>query len=298
MQTPIGDIVMPTTARSLGMTFQKLVCAMSNKSNSIFSPSCRRAFTLVELLVVIAIIGILISMLLPAIQAAREAARRVSCCNNMRQVGIGLIRYHDTYKKFPPGCIENRNIDGIQGRQLAWSSLLLPFLELESVYKQIDFSKGYDKPENARAASQALPVYICPSNPRTEMRLYGLGVCDYGGIYGERLVCKKWCNNGVMIYDRPFSIREISDGTSNTLIVAEDSESNDMQWINGNNVFEQAFPINKAPDGENEIRSNHSGGGANGLFCDGSVRFLHESIDIETLAAICTRQLGEVFEPF
>jgi len=96
-----------------------------------------------------------------------------------------------------------------------------------------------------------------------------------------------------MLYTRAISIADIRDGTSNTLIVSEDSAWGDGQWINGLNVFDQAYPINRAPAFENDIRSEHPGG-AFGLFCDGSVRFLTETMELETLAAICTRAGGEV----
>jgi prepilin-type processing-associated H-X9-DG protein len=252
----------------------------------------------VELLVVIAIIGILASLLLPAVQAAREAARRTSCRNNLRQVGIGLLHYHDACAKFPIGCVEHRFTYGKKGRQLAWSATLLPYVELDSVYSQLDMSKGYDSVDNQDGASKVLSIYICPSHPWPEKTYSGRGVCDYGGIFGEKLVCTSKCNNGVLVYEKSFAIRQIADGTSHTLIVSEDNESTDMQWINGDNVLQQASLINQAAPGDNEIRSCHIGGGANGLFCDGSVRFLHETIDGQTLAAICTRAGGESTESF
>ncbi len=96
-----------------------------------------------------------------------------------------------------------------------------------------------------------------------------------------------------MIYDLAFALTEIPDGTSQTLMISEDSGFPDGQWINGRNVFDQAFPINKAPKWENDIRSDH-GGGANGLFADGSARFLRETMALPVLAAICTRAGGEL----
>lgn len=246
---------------------------------------------------VIATIGILIALLLPAVQAARESARKAGCANNLRQIGVGLLNYHNSYGTFPTGCIEHRSfVRG--GRQLAWSALLLPFLEQKSVYDLLDLSKAFDSPANADAAARVLAVYLCPSNPRDSMHMDGRAVCDYGGIYGERLVTNALLPNGTMLYDDPVSIEDITDGTSTTLIVAEDGKSQDMQWINGLNVFEQAYPINRAPSGENEIRSMHVGGGAHGLFCDGSVHFLPETIEIEVLAALCTRSQGEIVSPF
>ena len=105
----------------------------------------------------------------------------------------------------------------------------------------------------------------------------------------------------MMLYDRPISIKEITDGTSNTLIVSEDSAWTDGQWINGLNIFDQKYPINFVPDDpravENEIRSDHPGG-ANGAFCDGSARFLSENMDVHVLEAIITRAGGEIVGKF
>jgi prepilin-type processing-associated H-X9-DG protein len=96
-----------------------------------------------------------------------------------------------------------------------------------------------------------------------------------------------------MLFDESVAIDDIVDGTSHTVIIAEDSRFPDGQWINGRNIFDQAFAINAAPDWENDIRSEHAGG-ANGVLADGSVRFLTESIDVRVLAALCTRAGREV----
>lgn len=257
----------------------------------------RRGFTLIELLVVVAIVGVLIALLLPAVQAAREAARHVSCCNNLRQIGIALHAYHEVHESFPPGGIERRSARYPQGRQLAWSVFLLPHLEQRSLYETLDLSRAFDAPENAQAAARVIPTYLCPSVPRASNLVQGRGACDYGGIYGERITGPNFPPKGTMIYKRAISISEICDGTAHTLIVSEDSAWHDGQWINALNVFDQAFPINRAPPFENDIRSNHPGG-ANGLFSDGSVRFLNENMELSTLAAICTRNGGEVVGEF
>ncbi|MFW6169276.1 MAG: DUF1559 domain-containing protein [Planctomycetota bacterium] len=264
--------------------------------------SARPAFTLVELLVVIAIIGILVALLLPAVQAAREAARRASCQNNLRQIGIGLHHYHDALSSFPIGSLEMRylrNPDGSlrhpNGVQMAWSALLLPFVEQKPLHDMIDFSKGYDSPENAEAAAQVLPLYICPSVPRTSQYVRGRGAIDYGGIYGERITSPNSPPKGTMLYTRAMTIADIKDGTSHTLIISEDSAGRDGEWINGLNIFDQAYPINQAPAFENDIRSEHPGG-ALGLFSDGSVRFLSETMELDVLAAICTRAGREIVE--
>lgn len=254
-------------------------------------------FTLVELLVVVAIIGILIGLLLPAIQAARNAARRTSCGNNLRQIGIGLQNYHQAHKRFPPGGIERRSARYPDGRQLAWSVFLLPHLEQRPLYERLDLNKGFDHPDNAEAAATVVPTYLCPSVTRGSCLVQGRGACDYGGIYGERITGANFPPKGTMIYNRAISIREIHDGTTHTLIVSEDSGWRDGQWINALNVFDQAFAINRAPPFENDIRSEHPNG-ANGLFCDGSVRFLEETMEMNVLAAICTRAGGEIVSKF
>ena len=259
--------------------------------------SARGAFTLVELLVVIAVIGILIALLLPAVQSARAAARRMSCNNNLRQMGIGLHNYHSAARCFPPGGIEPRTFLQPAGRQLAWSVFLLPYTEQQPLYGKIDTGKAFDAPENAEAAGTLLPMYVCPSVPDGDRLVDQRGPCHYGGIYGERITSPNNPPKGTMLYDQAISIRDIHDGTSNTLAISEDSGFRDGQWINARNVFDQAFPINKAPSFENDIRSEHAGG-ANGLFADGSARFLQETMALEILAAICTRQGGEIVGNF
>src|SRR5262245_13841144 len=136
----------------------------------------RAAFTLVELLVVIAIIGVLVSLLLPAVQQARETARRISCTNRLKQIGLALHNYETTHKIFPPAYItanpaadgsafgvsygdEYRN--GPSG--FAWGTLLLPFLEQQSLYEQFNFNVACWAPANATAAQAKVTVFLCPS---------------------------------------------------------------------------------------------------------------------------------------
>jgi prepilin-type N-terminal cleavage/methylation domain-containing protein len=264
-------------------------------------------FTLIELLVVITIIGILVSFLLPAVQAAREAARRMSCSNNLRQIGIGLQGYHAAHNCFPPGCIDP---DFLRGntlcRQIAWSAFLLPYIEQQNVHRLFDFSARYNAPSNQAATNHVITLYLCPStNRRASSRVGGMtadhtangfnlygspeGCTDYGGVFGVNLATGAILNNGVMIYDRPISFSEICDGTSNTMMVAEDTGrgwSENGEWANGENIFMVQDPVNTRQF--DEIWSDHLGG-SHGLFCDGSVHFLRETTDQATLTAICTR---------
>lgn len=160
----------------------------------------------------------------------------------------------------------------------------------------VDFSKAFDAPENAATAAHVISLYICPTVPRDKYTHQGRGVIDYGGIYGERIFSSSGTPNGTMLYQTEVRIADISDGTSNTVMISEDSNWGDGQWINGLNIFDQAYTINKKLEPtkmENEMRSLHSGG-ANGLLCDGSVRFLSEELDETMVAAICTKAGGEI----
>ena len=265
-------------------------------------------FTLVELLVVIAIIGVLVALLLPAVQAAREAARRVRCQNNLKQIGLGLLNFHDVQQEFPLGCVEWRSPGKPDHRQLAWSAYLLPYLEQDVLFDQLDLSKPFDDPTNSYAASKNVPVYLCPSSEISES---AFGTTHYAGLNGENISGIDRANSlirndpqkGVLLVHTAIhipeiqatSIREIVDGTSTTLIVAEDSRFADGQWINGRNVLSQGYGINSPeadPRYENDIRSEHPGG-ANSLVCSGSVHFLSDDTDLEVLAALCSRAGGE-----
>ncbi len=130
----------------------------------------RKAFTLVELLVVIAIIGILMALLLPAVQAAREAARRTTCTNNLKQIGIAMQTYHDSVRQFPPGYLDrntNANItpDGDLGPGWGWASMLLPYMEQVNLYSQINFNQPVGSGVNAAVSQVDLPGFQCPSDP-------------------------------------------------------------------------------------------------------------------------------------
>lgn len=251
-----------------------------------------RGFSLIELLVVIAIIGVLTGLLLPAVQKAREAVHRTKCANNLRQIGIALHHYHDVANTFPPGGIEWRPQSDPTKRQLAWCALILPYLEQENLYKTLNLNTPFDSPENAEGAAAILSIFLCPSKARLTYRSEGRGLTDYGGIFGQALFGNDNPPNGTMLFDKPIRIGMITDGTSHTVMIAEDTQRDDGQWINALNLFDVAAPINRGPAWDPDIHSDHPGG-ANGLFADGSVRFLRETLDLPILAAIVTRAGGE-----
>jgi prepilin-type processing-associated H-X9-DG protein len=114
-------------------------------------------------------------------------------------------------------------------------------------------------------------------------------------MYGERITSPNNPPKGLMIYDTTFQKREVTDGIAQTIIVSEDSTNSGGEWINGLNVFDQAYAINQAPAIENDMRSEHKGG-VNSLFADGSVKFLNQYMDLKIVAAICTREGGELID--
>jgi prepilin-type N-terminal cleavage/methylation domain-containing protein/prepilin-type processing-associated H-X9-DG protein len=211
----------------------------------------RRGFTLIELLVVIAIIAILIGLLLPAVQKVREAAARIQCANNLKQIGLAMHNYHDVFKKFPPGR-QTIGKAGTNGDYFAnWAILILPFVEQDNLYKQYNNTVRNTNPANAFARTQFVPVYTCPSDPNANMVLtpettndisvpYATGSyrgmagqnCDgfdqWAGYNSEIQVNLRVCPNkkGVLHGDNNGSLpaerlQTILDGTSNTLLAGE-----------------------------------------------------------------------------
>ncbi|MFI4874487.1 MAG: DUF1559 domain-containing protein [Blastopirellula sp. JB062] len=206
--------------------------------------SRRSAFTLVELLVVIAIIGVLIALLLPAVQQAREAARRMSCSANFKQVALALHNYHDTHLKFPLGSAISGGCSGYSGTHLfSWGVHTLPFIEQTARYDAVNFNvaspiqtQSNYEPESALGP---VPTFICPSNPQSDLmvnpsfsgavesvpRSDMAGVadsrdwrCSSSGTVGLR---PRSDGNGVFYALSTTNFRDIIDGTSNTLLIGE-----------------------------------------------------------------------------
>ena len=269
---------------------------MDTKLSAPSAAQSRAGMTLVELLVVTAIVAALVALLLPAVQSAREAARRTSCANNLRHIGCALHGHLLVKRKFPVGCLEWKAGTGGTMRCLAWCAYILPWLEQQAVADRLDLGKPYDDPVNAAAAAAVMPVFICPSANRTGQLLAGMGRTDYGGITGERIRSPNDPEKGAMVHDRGFAEREITDGLTKTLFVGECGAGpwDDGQWINGRNIFDQAYAINW-PAGEDELRSRHPQG-ALGLAGDGSVHFISETVSNRILASACTRARAETAE--
>lgn len=181
----------------------------------------RSGFTLVELLVVIAIIGILVALLLPAVQAAREAARRTQCLNNLKQIGLALHNYHDTYKVFPFG-------QGGTANRYSALSLMLPFMEQAPLHSQIDFNYAPTAPVNDAARLTELSTFRCPSDLRNPQPQMG-GATNYMANKGAGIVWQTATGpnaglpdpNGVLFFGSSTRMADILDGTSNTAAFSE-----------------------------------------------------------------------------
>ncbi len=246
-------------------------------------------FTLVELLVVISIIGLLIGITLPAVQQSREAGRRISCVNNLKNLGLALQEYEAAHGFFPPGNWAYRNLNH------SWLTFVLPHLEMGSLYHEINLDRPWYEQPNFDTTNVPLSVLTCPSS-----RFNTGGETDYAGITGTPWTpAATWENvevNGVLVVVEAARITgvspgAISDGLSNTILVCESADRAIVdagRWADGNGVF----VFNGRVKTFGEFYGLHPGG-VNVLMCDGSVHFLTEQLPSYVVGALCTRDGGE-----
>ena len=283
----------------------------------------RKAFTLVELLVVIAIIAILVTLLLPAVQAAREAARRTQCSNNLKQIGIALHNYHGAIGVLPYGTGSDPAGPANNGWYWSWSALVLPFLEGNNLYESLDFSVRYNVAHaaNNQAIKTYVPTYLCPSAPEpswAEMSdsIPGLGdgaETNYAAVATHRgrstaRFARDPEGSGAMYLNSKTRLKRITDGTSKTLLVAEvDLENPDKRqswcpectacksWVSENRVG-MFYGLNRSLGLEYPGPLSHHPGGVQFVFCDGHVALLNDTLDQLTVRALTTREGGEVLD--
>ena len=321
------------------------------------------AFTLVELLVVITIIGILIALLLPAVQAAREAARRMQCANNLKQVALALHNYHAAHRVFPIGagskyaqCQLGVNKGGLPNDQNSssepfsdgrapWSVLVLPYVEQQALYDKFDMKRPFigifctgasnceyrDGVDLFNVPFQRTPVamFQCPSNPDTTPANM---VADYFGIAGGGTDGEAQCygdpwppgrrnffDNGIFFVNSAIRIDDVRDGTSNTLLLGENSRMHStMIWSStcrGAGGASEMGPLTAVQDPINFPHENHTNwgiqhcwsrrslrslhpGGAQAAMGDGSVRFFAESLNVAILHVLAKRNSGQAVGDF
>jgi prepilin-type N-terminal cleavage/methylation domain-containing protein/prepilin-type processing-associated H-X9-DG protein len=306
------------------------------RRNVIDKPNSRsRGFTLIELLVVIAIIGVLLALILPAVQQAREAARRGQCKNNLKQIGLALQNYHASRNTFPPGYVSAYDSSGNDtGPGWGWGVMILPELEQSPLQNSITFTQPIEAVTNAAPRVVTLSVSLCPSDsvetPWTAVMRDALGnptatICqvaasNYIGVFGVREPGID--GDGVFFRNSFIGIKNITDGTSTTMLVGERSQKwCEATWV-GAVTNAQLFPPPGSPavpfpenaagmvlghtfEGPpnspglecNDFSSQHSGG-AHFVFADGHVQFISTSINKLVFRALSTRAGGEPIGDF
>jgi prepilin-type N-terminal cleavage/methylation domain-containing protein len=298
-------------------------------------PPGRPGFTLVEVLVVIAIIAVLIGLLLPAVQKVREAAARIQCMNNLKQIGLAALNFESARGGLPPRC---RTSPPYQG----WGPYVLSYIEQEPIARQYRYDLNFYDPANASLISVPVKTFTCPMAPPGRVdtvvdasgNLTG-GLGAEGDYFAPNSVDAYWWPDPqrtaaaneleapAMAHDIPRPLSAITDGTSNTLLVSELAGRPDYYimgvkqptegerfplwwgpWASYNSCIYKTWSADgKVPGGPCTINCNNSWGiysfhhgGANAVFVDGSVHFLRVGLDRDVFAALVTRAGGEVID--
>jgi prepilin-type N-terminal cleavage/methylation domain-containing protein/prepilin-type processing-associated H-X9-DG protein len=289
----------------------------------------RRAFTLIELLVVIAIIAVLIGLLLPAVQKVRESAARLKCKNNLKQIGLALHNYHGVYLSFPPGYTSAIAADGSDlGPGWGWATYLLPYLEQDNLYQQINLAADIGAAGNAATRVRSLAVFRCPSDNAPETftatnTKVQVAFGNYVGMFGTpEITDNPSAGNGVLFRNSKIRFADIIDGTSTTLAVGERSSYLALSTWTGavtGALVPPVMPSALGPEGAPVLCLGHTGDAAEGhtpnnpsnhvddffsrhmqgvnfLFADGSVRNINNTIKGAIWEALGTRAGGEAID--
>ena len=219
--------------------------------------------TLIQVLALCAIIGVAVAFLLPATRRARPAARRTQCKMNLKQIGLALHNYHDTFGAFPPACTVDSN-----GKPLhSWRTLLLPYLDQTELYKKIDLSKPWDDPTNAEAFKTTLYVFKCPSAQGPQY------LTDYLAVIAPQSCLRPL---------KSATLGEITDGASNTVVVIEAPEDQSVPWMSPQDASVQSM---LEWNGKSQL--SHQGI-IHALFADGAVRALPADLPVPARRAFTT----------
>lgn len=218
-------------------------------------------------------VGILAGLLLPAVQSAREAARRMSCSNNARQIGMALFNYESTYKSLPPAYTVDSN-----GNKLhSWRTLILPFLEEQGLYESIDLSKPWDDPVNSHVGEKTIGVYACPSTPDIGNRTTYQVVVDPRSVFPGSTQRQS---------------QEVRDGLSNTILLFEADIASAVPWMEPEDASMTDFVANGTTP---QSKTSHYGG-FHCIMGDGAARFIPNDTDEEDRADMVTIDDGKVPE--
>jgi prepilin-type N-terminal cleavage/methylation domain-containing protein/prepilin-type processing-associated H-X9-DG protein len=271
------------------------------------SPRHAAGFTLIELLVVIAIIAVLIGLLLPAVQKVREAAARSKCENSLKQMGLAFQAYHNSAGYFPPAFSKAPS-----GANWAWGVWILPWVEQDNLYQALNPDNAANAASISVLTTEPLAIYLCPSDPAANISKY------FGGYARSNYTCSEPVSDG----GSTTRIEQIIDGLSNTIMLGERDMTNQVgaNWAARDTatavssvVGRPNWPINTPYAGGAGYAANAAGpgdkasgctsfawssmhaGGANFLFCDGSVHFLRESVATDPGQANCNRPVPTNF---
>lgn len=284
----------------------------------MFTHSNRRAFTLVELLVVIAIIGVLIALLLPAVQAAREAARRTSCLNNVTQLGLAVHNFEFHFEKLPPGVV---NEDGpvrneAKGTHVSWIVKILPYMEQRTLAKRFNESEGAYADVNAPVRTAQIRTLQCSSDGVPMTNQAGtISRSSYAGCHHDSEAPIDKDNRGLLFLNSQVRHSQIFDGSSSTLLIGEMLDSPDgLGWVSGTRATlrntgsletgEAYLPAANSTASDKQklgplyvggFGSYHAGGVNIGL-ADGCTRFLSLQVDPQTLRQLGNRADGEIMK--
>ena len=294
-------------------------------------PRSRAGFTLIELLVVMAIIAVLIALLLPAVQASREAARRSQCVNNLLQIGVAIQNYDAAHEVLPPGVVNPTGpvLNTPTGYHISWITQILPYIEQKNAFGKTNFNTGVYDASNATVRRHVMNSFLCPSTMSAGI-INKAAHSSYAGCHHPVEAPIDATNMGVLFLNSNIRYDDISDGTAFTILVSEKTlDGSELGWMSGTrgtlrntghavNMFSAAAAaaIGAAGDDEDEdetpgaskkaatvsaesasfvggFSSKHPGG-ANVLFCDGSVRFMKSAMSNKVLRLLGNRADGEL----
>ncbi len=296
----------------------------------------RRAFTLIEFLAVMAIIVILLSILFPAILQARHAARRAQCKNNLRQIGLAMHSYLDTYGVYPPGYLHHTNPNEIANASgFGWGALLLPFSNQQALYGTFNFSVPIWDDANVTARTARISAYACPTDRISEGGFYNMAgeqysQSSYVANFGSGLmdVNPQDCR-GVFGRNSSTRVEQVADGLSNTFFIGERTNAPlrhpsslgaasfdparvkfETMWAgavrdvtdptndNPHLVLFQSGHVPHSPGSDRRDASSSHQAGAHFLRGDGSVHFLRKDVDLDVYRSLSTRAGGELLNDF